>query len=167
MLHEEKMLLFLLDGGDRRGAEGQLAVSRAQVWTQDRFLFLMACRGPALSRLPRCPRVRAEASELAFQPRVPRPQLQHCSVCTHLAVCPGAAGMSKSGGQTPTSFRTCGIIGEATRPGRLLTGWTRPAGLAPVPGLLSLCLFFLPDALAPLPEQCTVQRRRPDGACGP
>lgn len=54
---------------------------------------------------------------------------------------PGAAGMSKSGGQTPTSFRACGVIGEA--PGQAADGMdTRPAGLAPVPGL-SLCSFSL------------------------
>ena len=68
MLHGEKMLLFLLDGSDRRSAGGQLADAQAQVWTQDCFLILMASPGPALPGLPRCPQVRADASELAFQP---------------------------------------------------------------------------------------------------
>lgn len=89
-----------------------------------RFLILIAGRGPALPGRPRCPRVRAEALDLAFQSGVPRPQLQHGGVCTHLAVCP-RAGMSKSRGQMPAPLEPAAASGRQRGLGGLLTGRTR------------------------------------------
>lgn len=144
------MFLLLLDGGDRHGPEGQLAACRARVWT-GRFLILIAGRGPALPGRPRCPRVRAEASDLAFQSGVPRPQLQHGGVCTHLAVCP-RAGMSKSRGQMPAPLEPAAASGRQRGLGGLLTGRTR--------ALLAWLLFQASSPSAhSLPEQRTVQRR--------
>ena len=123
-----------------------------------RSLILMAGRGPALPGCPRCPRVRAEASDVAFQPRVPRPQLQHSGVCTHLPVCP-REGVSKSRGQMPAPLEPTAAAGRQRSLGGLLTGGTR--------ALLAWLLFqasspsahSLPGALAPLPQPRTVQRR--------
>ena len=143
------MFLLLLDGGDRRGPKEQLAACRARVWTRP-FPYPDGWSGPCSPWLSTL----SPGESWGFRRGIPAPSAPSSASAQRrlhppARVPPG--GREQVTWTNASPFRAHGGSGEAAQPGWAAHGWdTRPAGLAPVPGLLSLCpLYLVPWHLCP------------------